>query len=58
MELLAIKLTDEDMVKVVEEGGVEMTMTEWMALEMYRVAKSLGIERTASFISVVCRTYP
>jgi hypothetical protein len=57
-ELLAIKLTNEDMTKVVEKGGVEMTMTEWTALEMHRVAKLLGIEKTASFISVARRNLP
>jgi hypothetical protein len=46
------------MVKVVEKGGVEMTMTEWTALEMYRVAKLLGIKKTASFISVAHRNLP
>jgi hypothetical protein len=57
-ELLAIKLTEEDMAKIVEKGGVEMTMTEWTALEMHRVAKLLGIEKTASFISVARRNLP
>jgi hypothetical protein len=57
-ELLAIKLTEEEMAKVVEKGGVEMTMTEWTATEMYRVAKLLGIEKTASFISVARRNLP
>jgi DNA topoisomerase VI subunit B len=57
-ELLAIKLTNKDMARIVEKGGVEMTITEWTALEMYRVAKLLGIEKMVSFISIACRNLP